>query len=64
MGFTAPSVEGQAGVIAEAPASAGVQAEDVGYVEAHGTGRGWGPDRGRGADVASRLGVAGKDFVR
>ncbi|SFC87958.1 type I polyketide synthase [Streptomyces aidingensis] len=37
-GYTAPSVTGQAAVIADAMADAGVTAEDVGYVEAHGTG--------------------------
>jgi acyl transferase domain-containing protein/acyl carrier protein len=38
VGFTAPSVDGQADVIAEAQAVAGVEAESIGYVEAHGTG--------------------------
>ncbi|RBM20493.1 type I polyketide synthase [Streptomyces sp. PT12] len=38
VGYTAPSVAGQAAVIAEAMADAGVAAEDIGYVEAHGTG--------------------------
>lgn len=38
VGYTAPSVEGQAGVIAEAIAMAGVEAETIGYVETHGTG--------------------------
>ena len=37
VGFTAPSVTGQATVIAEAIALAGVGAEDIGLVEAHGT---------------------------
>ncbi|HET8680535.1 MAG TPA: type I polyketide synthase, partial [Micromonosporaceae bacterium] len=37
VGFTAPSVTGQATVIAEAVALAGVGAEDIGLVEAHGT---------------------------
>ncbi len=37
-GFTAPSVEGQTEVIAEAIATAGVEAETITYVEAHGTG--------------------------
>ncbi|QIS13618.1 type I polyketide synthase [Nocardia arthritidis] len=36
-GFTAPSVNGQARVIAEALAAAGVGADDVGLIEAHGT---------------------------
>jgi phthiocerol/phenolphthiocerol synthesis type-I polyketide synthase E len=38
VGYTAPSVEGQANVIAEALAFAGVSADDISYVEAHGTG--------------------------
>ncbi|HYN20667.1 MAG TPA: type I polyketide synthase, partial [Thermoanaerobaculia bacterium] len=36
-GYTAPSSEGQAKVIAMAQAVAGVQPEEIGYVEAHGT---------------------------
>ncbi|MDX8055699.1 SDR family NAD(P)-dependent oxidoreductase [Lentzea sp. BCCO 10_0798] len=38
VGFTAPSVSGQARVIAEALGVAGVSPREVGYVEAHGTG--------------------------
>ncbi len=38
VGFTAPSVEGQAEVIATALAAAGVDPASIGYVEAHGTG--------------------------
>jgi phthiocerol/phenolphthiocerol synthesis type-I polyketide synthase E len=38
VGYTAPSVDGQAGVIAEALALAQVAPETIGYVEAHGTG--------------------------
>jgi amino acid adenylation domain-containing protein len=38
VGYTAPSVEGQAGVIAEAHRAAGVAPETITYVEAHGTG--------------------------
>ena len=38
IGYTAPSINGQAAVIAEALAIAGVDPETVGYVEAHGTG--------------------------
>jgi acyl transferase domain-containing protein len=37
-GFTAPSPDGQAKVVAEALAVAGVDPATVGYVEAHGTG--------------------------
>jgi len=38
VGYLAPSVEGQAEVIAEALDMAGVTADDVSYVEVHGTG--------------------------
>ena len=38
VGYTAPSVDGQAQVIALAQAFAGVAPETIGYVEAHGTG--------------------------
>ncbi|MEA2692844.1 MAG: hypothetical protein QOJ16_2231, partial [Acidobacteriota bacterium] len=38
VGFTAPSVEGQAEVIATAHALAGVDPESIGYVECHGSG--------------------------
>jgi acyl transferase domain-containing protein len=38
VGYTAPSVNGQAAVIAEALAVAGVHPATIGYVEAHGTG--------------------------
>ena len=38
VGFAAPSVEGQAQVIAAALATAGVPADDIDYVETHGTG--------------------------
>ncbi|HWM91726.1 MAG TPA: thioester reductase domain-containing protein [Thermoanaerobaculia bacterium] len=38
VGYTAPSVEGQAEVIALAQAVAGVGPETIGYVEAHGSG--------------------------
>jgi acyl transferase domain-containing protein len=37
VGFTAPGVDGQAAVIAEALALAGFSADTIGYVEAHGT---------------------------
>lgn len=37
IGFTAPSAQGQAEVIAMAQAMAGVSPEDIGYVECHGT---------------------------
>ncbi len=38
VGFTAPSREGQAEVIAAAQNLAGINPEDVGYIETHGTG--------------------------
>jgi acyl transferase domain-containing protein/aryl carrier-like protein len=38
VGFTAPSVERQAGVVREALAAAGLDARSIGYVETHGTG--------------------------
>ncbi len=38
VGFTAPSVEGQAAVIAAAQAAAAVEPETISYIEAHGTG--------------------------
>jgi len=38
VGYTAPSVEGQSAVIAEAQSIAGVSADSISYVEAHGTG--------------------------
>lgn len=37
VGFTAPSVRGQAQVIAEAQAKAAVEPDDIDYIEAHGT---------------------------
>ncbi|MGC2694592.1 MAG: polyketide synthase, partial [Candidatus Angelobacter sp.] len=38
IGYTAPSINGQAQVISEALANAGVNADTIQYVEAHGTG--------------------------
>lgn len=38
VGYTAPSLKGQAEVIAEAQAVAGIDPRTIGYVEAHGTG--------------------------
>jgi len=37
VGYTAPSVEGQASVIAMAHEVAGIEPESIGYIEAHGT---------------------------
>lgn len=38
IGYTAPGIEGQTNVVAEALAVAGVPASSIGFVEAHGTG--------------------------
>ncbi|HEY9849780.1 MAG TPA: SDR family NAD(P)-dependent oxidoreductase [Leptolyngbyaceae cyanobacterium] len=38
VGYTAPSVEGQANAIAEAQAIAGIEPEKISYIETHGTG--------------------------
>ena len=38
VGYTAPSIEGQAAVIRAAQQAAGIRANRIGYVEAHGTG--------------------------
>ncbi|HEX3528164.1 MAG TPA: non-ribosomal peptide synthase/polyketide synthase [Thermoanaerobaculia bacterium] len=38
IGYTAPSIDGQAGVIAAAQKAAGVAPESISYIEAHGTG--------------------------
>jgi acyl transferase domain-containing protein/acyl carrier protein len=38
VGFTAPGVRGQAGVVAEALANADLEPASIGYIEAHGTG--------------------------
>ena len=49
--FTAPSVDGQADVIAMAQALAGIDPDTISYVEAHGTGTPLGdPDRDRRPD--------------
>jgi amino acid adenylation domain-containing protein len=42
VGFTAPSVSGQAEVISAALASGGIDPASIGYIEAHGTGTGLG----------------------
>ena len=38
VGYTAPSIDGQAEAIAQALALAGVESDSIGYVEGHGTG--------------------------
>ncbi|MBV9790075.1 MAG: SDR family oxidoreductase [Chloroflexi bacterium] len=41
-GYTAPGLEGQSAVITEALSNAGIEAESLDYIEAHGTGTGLG----------------------
>lgn len=38
VGYTAPSVSGEAAVVVEALAMAGLTADAIGYIETHGTG--------------------------
>jgi phthiocerol/phenolphthiocerol synthesis type-I polyketide synthase E len=63
VGFTAPSVAGQADVIAKAQAMAGVEPETIGYVEAHGTGTPLGdPIEIEALTRVFREGTGGKQF--
>ncbi|WP_433527968.1 SDR family oxidoreductase [Micromonospora sp. CA-263727] len=63
VGYTAPAVEGQAEVIAEALGIAGVAPETVGYVETHGTGTALGdPIEIAGLTRAYREGTASRGF--
>lgn len=63
VGFTAPSAEGQAAVICEAIASAGVDPETITYVEAHGTGTSLGdPIEVEALTRAFRFGTDKKGF--
>ncbi len=63
IGFTAPSVDGQAAVIAEAQQRAGVSPETVTYVEAHGTATPLGdPVEVRALTRAFRAGTDGTGF--
>ncbi len=57
VGFTAPGVRGQAGVVAEALAAAGLEPADIDYVEAHGTGT----PLGDAAEIAALQQVFGTD---
>ena len=63
VGYMAPSVEGQAEVIATAQAVADVDAESIGYVETHGTGTPLGdPIEIAGLTRAFRSATAAKGF--
>jgi acyl transferase domain-containing protein len=63
VGYTAPSIQGQASVIIEALASAGVQPDTIQYVEAHGTGTPIGdPIEVQALTSAFRTASAGKAF--
>jgi phthiocerol/phenolphthiocerol synthesis type-I polyketide synthase E len=55
VGYTAPSVEGQASVIRAAQAAAGIHPDRIGYVEAHGTGT----ELGDPIEVAALMDVFG-----
>jgi len=63
VGYTAPSVEGQAAVISQALAVAGVEPETIRYVETHGTGTALGdPIEVRALTQAFRAGTARQGF--
>ncbi|MFC5418457.1 amino acid adenylation domain-containing protein [Bosea eneae] len=63
VGFTAPSVEGQAAAIAMAHAAADIDARSIGYVECHGTGTPMGdPIEVAGLTAAFRLTTEDRRF--
>jgi amino acid adenylation domain-containing protein/FkbH-like protein len=63
VGYTAPSIQGQADVIAMAQAMAGFAPETIGYIEAHGTGTPLGdPIEIEGLTRAFRLGTNARNF--
>src|SRR5437016_4174021 len=63
IGYTAPSVEGQAEVIAMAQANSGIEPETISYIETHGTGTPLGdPIEIAGLTRAFRAGTAAKGF--
>ncbi len=63
VGYTAPSVDGQARVIAMAHAAAGVDPETIAYIEAHGTGTALGdPVEIAALTQAFRAGTEAKRF--
>ncbi|CAM2006331.1 non-ribosomal peptide synthetase/type I polyketide synthase [Acanthopleuribacter pedis] len=65
VGYTAPSVDGQAEVIAETHAVAGINAESVTYIETHGTGTNLGdPIEIAALNKAFRYGTQKSGFCR
>jgi len=63
VGYTAPSIAGQADVIARAHAAAGVEPASISYVEAHGTGTSLGdPIEVAALTQAFRLGTAATGY--
>ncbi|MEQ5843789.1 amino acid adenylation domain-containing protein [Paraburkholderia acidicola] len=57
LGFTAPSIKGQEAVVRAALADAGVEANTIGYIEAHGTGTRLGDEVELSALIAAFDGV-------
>ena len=63
IGYTAPSIEGQANVVAMAQQAAGVEPESIGYIEAHGTATPLGdPIELAALEKAFRASTAAKNF--
>jgi amino acid adenylation domain-containing protein/non-ribosomal peptide synthase protein (TIGR01720 family) len=63
VGYTAPSPEGQAEVISEAAALAGISSDTISYIEAHGTGTKLGdPIEVEGLKRAFRAGTSRRGF--
>src|SRR5262249_13739933 len=63
VGYMAPSVDGQAAVVAEAMAMAGVAPDTIGFVEAHGTGTAMGdPIEGNALTQAFHAQTQGEAF--
>ncbi|WP_263372825.1 non-ribosomal peptide synthetase/type I polyketide synthase [Granulicella aggregans] len=63
VGYTAPSIEGQANVVAMAQQAAGVEPESIGYIEAHGTATPLGdPIELAALEKAFRTGTQAKNF--
>ena len=63
VGYTAPSVEGQSHVVSQALENAGVEADSISYIEAHGTGTELGdPIEFAALTKAFRQGTPAKNF--